>query len=321
MRTSTIVFSVVFGAVQMLAQKTPPPAPGQIPPTGSQSSTQANPATAQKHTAAGIPSNRARNSEEAEDLLDATDQARNAVLDNNKQDALEHINHALQNANEIEQRRNGRMVPIYSELSRFSVIEPIMRARQENQENGQLQNSSRSSQQSPSAQTQTYSSNSQNRRSPVAVRQVEGEYTAVNLDVQAAKDHLQAARQALSNGDFQKADVALKAVQDGVSVVQVSADLPLVKARENLMIAHEAASEGHSRETQAALKEASKALTDYCNEGGSHQQPATQVRTEIDNYAKSSTLTGSDASSKIADWWNQLASWNQGSQTTGAHGF
>src|SRR6185503_14956085 len=133
-----------------------------------------------------------------------------------------HINHAMENANMI---LNGsphrRYAQLYDELDRYSVLGPIMAQRNSN--SGRSSNTSDASHVATTTHT--------------TVRNVEGEYTSVALDVEAARDHLNMASQALQQGNFQKADEALQAVQDSVVVTTVAADLPLLRARENLALA------------------------------------------------------------------------------------
>lgn len=298
-------------------------------------------ANAQNRNAPGMRSVQARQSEEASDLLSATDQARNAILNYDKQDAIEHIDHALAKAQEIEQQKPGRFVPIYDELSRYSVIEPVMQSRNQNQQEYQEQ------QESPQAANQQYSQRNQqysqrnqqpgasqqsasqsnasqqtqrpqvelNQERPFGVQDVVGSFTSIDLDVKAAQDHLRAAKQALQNGDYGAADAALKAVQDGVDVASLSLDLPLVQARENLMLARESAINGDQRESRAALRDAAHALREYAKMGGSHSSQATALCSQIENAANSGVQSGTQASSnsatQIENWWNQLAGWTQ----------
>lgn len=260
----------------------------------------------QQPNARGMRSVQARNSEAAVDLLSATRQARNALGDYDKEDAMTHIDHALAKANQITQQGTGHFVQIYSELSRYSVIEPVLRSRAQQGEQPNAQQ-----------QGQLNANPEQTEETPVGVQQVEGAFTSVDLDVIAARDHLRAAKTALENGDYQKADAALKAVEDGVDVASVSADLPLVRARENLMLAHESASQGDSREVRAALKEASAALTNYINMGGSHSSQARTLCSQIQNFRASGSQGQGvqNSAAQIATWWSQVASWNQMSRS------
>jgi len=235
-----------------------------------------------------------RRSKEVGDLLDATNEARVAVQADNLEDAQFHINHAMENANMI---LNGsphrRYAQLYDELDRYSVLGPIMAQRNSN--------SGRSSDTSDASHVAT--------TTHTTVRNVEGEYTSVALDVQAARDHLNMASQALQQGNFQKADEALQAVQDSVVVTTVAADLPLLRARENLALARESAQDGHFGETQAALRAASRALAEYAGNSGPHANDARSTRSQIDNFSQSLQQNHTDAVSKIDQWWDQTTDW------------
>ena len=235
-----------------------------------------------------------RRSKEVGDLLDATNEARVAVQAENIEDAQFHINHAMENANMIlNSSPHRRYAQLYDELDRYSVLGPIMAQRN----NGQNSNNQNSDASHIAASTHT------------AVRDVQGQYTSVALDVQAAKDHLNVANQALQQGNFQKADGALQAVQDSVVVTTVAADLPLLRARENLALARESAEDGHFGETQAALRAASRALADYANNSSPHANDVRSLRSQIVSFSQSLQQHHTDAVSKIDQWWDQTTDW------------
>ena len=326
MRTSALIFAgllgLTYGPAPARAQKTTPSASNQSQsqnPDYQKRQLSGTSSTGQGRNATGLQSATARQSEEASDLLSATDQARNAILNYDKQDALEHVNHALAKAQEIMQQKPGRMVPIYDELSRYSVIGPVMQSRNrgyegENQEYSQQNNSTGASQQ---AQKQTQQQSvARNDERPVGVQDVVGNFTSVDLDIRLAQDHLTAAKQALEKGDFGGADAALKAVQDGVDVASVSVDLPLARARENLILARESAMSGDQRETKVALRDAARSLREYARFGGSHSSQASALCTQIENASNSASQTSTTSSAtQIENWWNQLASWTQNARS------
>ena len=330
MRTSALIFAgllgLTYGPAPARAQKTTPSASNQSQsqnPDYQKRQLSGTSSTGHGRNATGMQSASARQSEEASDLLSATDQARNAVLNYDKQDALEHVNHALAKAQEIMQQKPGRVVPIYDELSRYSVIGPVMQSRarrdeEENQPYSQQNNSTGASQptQKQTQQPGQQQSVARNDERPVGVEDVVGNFTSVDLDVKLAQDHLMAAKQALEKGDFGAADAALKAVQDGVDVASVSVDLPLVRARENLVLARESAMSGDQRETKVALRDAARALREYARFGGSHSSQASALCTQIENASSSASQTSTTSSAtQIENWWNQVASWTQNARS------
>jgi hypothetical protein len=282
MRVDALFVCLALGFVQFQAQGRPNP--DDHLPKNQQSAADAN----------AIQSARARNSHAASDLLNAAIQARNAVAYQDKQDAFFHINHGLQSAKEVLDRSNIRYVPIYAELSRYSVIEPIME--QAKAETGLKQTGA---EEAPTVQS------------------VVGEYTSVSLDIQAAKDHFEVAKGALESDNFQKADAALKAVPKTLAVAAVAADLPLLRARQNLMLARRSAIEEDTTQAQAALKEASEALATFGKIARDRSQEVTKVRTEIDNFTTSAKDISSDAVEKIDAWWEEVTGWITDESTSG----
>lgn len=78
-----------------------------------------------------------------------------------------------------------------------------------------------------------------------SVESAAGQYTVVRVDVPMAENHLQAALQALNESDLRTANANLAAVQKGVTMVMVAADLPLLRARQNLALASAAVKSGN----------------------------------------------------------------------------
>jgi hypothetical protein len=243
---------------------------------------------------------KARLSNEASDLLNATNEARTAIQARNKEDAIFHIDHALAQAMLLN-ASNLRYIPLYDEWESYSVIGPLMNQR--NRAHPQTATPG------TNADNSTANSNARTKRSNEIVEEASREYTSVALDVQGAKDHLQAAQQAVNKGAFREADAALAAVQDGVVVASVAADLPLLKARENMVLARDAADRDHYHEAHAALQAASEALNQYSNEQNPHGADARALREEIDTYNQTIEQNHADASTKIEEWWDRMADW------------
>jgi YfdX protein len=249
-----------------------------------------------EHNAA-THSSRAQMSDEVGDLLNATNEARIAVEEGNREDSLFHVNHALQNANRIEGKsQSDRIVPLYQELDRYTVLGPIMA--EKHKANG-----------TEADNRPTKNTNQQSRATNPAVQEVTGQFTSVGLDVQQAKEHLTAAKQAIERNEFDKADQALAAVQTGVVVSSVASDLPLVQARDNMTLARSAANRGDYKEAQAALTSASRALDNYSNGNGSHAAEARTLKSQIDTYNRSIQQSHNGAVSKIDSWWDEMADW------------
>lgn len=247
----------------------------------------------------GMQNSRARLSHEVSLLLYDTSQARTALKENQRGPATQDISQALQADNQIT---GHHLVPLYSELDEYSVIGPIMSARSPAASNAPNQ--------SASAQAAN-----QNRPEALAVRQVTGDYTAAELDPALARTHLQAAQQALANGNVQLADQALKGVQDSVILVSVGSDLPLVRARDNLVLARMDVRHGQYQKAHLDLQAACRALNAYAQGGGAFSGQAEALRSEIQNYNGNIQNDHAQAAANIESWWNQTAGWNSSAGT------
>jgi hypothetical protein len=144
---------------------------------------------------------------------------------------------------------------------------------------------------------------------PAAVREVAGDYTDVAVSTTVAKTNLQAARTAIQQGKLKIADKALADVQQGVSMESIEANMPLSRARENLILARSAAENGNWTEVHAALAAASNALVGYSNAGRPHSAEAKSLQQQIDAYDKTVQQNHNDAVAKINAWWNTTSDW------------
>jgi hypothetical protein len=272
---------------------------------------------------------KAKGSDEVFRMLRDTERARAAIRTGDIQQAKQDVNdadHLVTQIGSMSQTKNG-MVPLYQELGEYVNIQPPS---QNQQQNGSRWNNSQSndrsdrSSQSNNSGNQWNNTTNQNRQSynqngnsnanqaagDVDVQSVVGQYTSVALDTNMAKNHLEAAQQALNNNNPQAADQALRAVQDSLVESSVATDMPLMRARQNLMLARSAANQGDYAEAQAALKGASQALQNYEQNGGRHANDARQLRSQIDSFDQSIQQNHTNASAKIESWWNQITDWN-----------
>jgi hypothetical protein len=210
-------------------------------------------------------------------MLDYTNRARAAIKDSNQQLALQDVNKAESYLQQVEARAHGStMIPVYQEFVSVSILSPV-RAEQ--------------------------------RARHSVVHQVAGDYTSVVVNTTVAKNNLAAAKTALEHQNLSTADAALSDVQEGVQIEATEADMPLVKARENLILARSNAREGKYGETQAALQAASKALGTYAQENGPHASAARDLQQQIDSADKDLQQNHADILTKINQWWNTTADW------------
>jgi hypothetical protein len=146
---------------------------------------------------------------------------------------------------------------------------------------------------------------------PLVVQRATGVYTYVAIDLNKAKDRLQAAKTALSNNNLQAADDALSNVQSDVVLGAVESDLPLLGARENLALAKQAAQKGRYGEAASALKESATKLDTFAgaNASAAHANDARSLSQEIRSYASTIASNHTGAADKIDGWWHQVNAW------------
>jgi flagellin-specific chaperone FliS len=222
-------------------------------------------------------------------MLEETNQARKAIQDKNSTSALQDVERAQAELRQIEARAHGAtMIPVYQEFVSISMLQPVIA-----EQNGREANENR---QSAKAGEQV-------------VHQVSGDYTDVAVSTTVAQQNLATAKTALQQKSFQLADKALADVQQGVSMQMIEANMPLAKARENLILARSAAEKGDYAEVHAALQSASKALATYASAGRPHSADANSLKQQIDSYDKSVQQNHEDVVAKINGWWNTTSSW------------
>ncbi len=253
---------------------------------------------------------RVKQSHAAASMLEHTAEARQAIQNKNQRQAISHVNQALDAAGKIQ--TTAGMIPIYTEFERVSVIGPIQAARAETQgaaEAARQAPETAMPQQPPAGMAQR----------GMTVREVEGGFTSVAVDMSQARAHLDAAKTALQNNDLVQADRALQAVQNSVDTVSVESDMPLVKARQNLALALTQAKQGQVSNAQAPLREAASALDNYRQlPAAAHSTEAAQLSRDIQNFVSTiDQKTQDQASDQIQQWWNRLADWTSAPSTQG----
>lgn len=224
-------------------------------------------------------------------MLDQTNKARAEIKQNDKSAALRDVEQAQTDLRDIQNHANGATtIPVYREFVSVSILNPV-RAEQ--------------------------AARHSNLKSVATVHQVAGDYTDVAVNTTVAEKNLAAARTALNEGKLKLADQALADVQEGVSIEEVEANMPLARARENLILARAAAEKDNYSEVHAALASSSKALSNYSEAGGQHANEANSLKQQIDSYNQNVQQNHSDAVAKINQWWNTTTDWT--SYKSGAH--
>lgn len=292
---------------------------------------QSQPAKTNDQTSQSNPQQKMKVSKEAVHALRLTDQARQALINKDQNRASTDVDQALSLLNQVEQKMpvnkndNTHVVPIFAELEQTSFLQPVLTAKGQSQgqqqsaaNNGAKSNSSSSNSQSASNSQQSSSSGANALpqsdqppgNAPEVVKGVEGGFSYIALDVDAAREHLQAAKQALKNNDAGKADLELARAQESVDTGTIATNMPLVRARENLSLARSDVKSSSYSQAKADLTAAANALKDYAKDTQApHAQDASKLSGQIQSAASSIQSSHTASSQKIDNWWNQLANW------------
>lgn len=247
---------------------------------------------------------RTQSSEAVDSMLNRINGARTALQNQDQSRALADVDSALNDLQTAQQSSsNERYIPLYTELDQYSVMGPVMATRvHKNQVPSPYENQYQNS-------VDRDKLRAAHQAHAEAFTQAGGQYTSVVIDTQVAREDLQRARQALKNHDAQSADQALNELQQSVKVQSASGDLPLLRARENLILAQAAANSGDYEEARGALLTASKALGKYANGNSPHAEQARDLESQIEHYRLDSTSADSAVNGKIRQWWNETAGW------------
>lgn len=272
-----VLLALVFGAFELCAQNSSPGQSGNL-----------------NSYSAGSKEDLSRL---AGQLIDDTNNARAALESGSHQAAIDEVNQAQQILNRIERRAPGvALVPVYQEFVSVSILTPVLAE----------QNARKALQKEQAASNETATKNN----NPAVVHQVAGEYTRVMLDTVITKKALAAAVYDLGGANWKAADSALSDVQQAVEMESVKSDMPLSRARENLILARYAARQGNYLEARDSLDAASKSLSQYVADNGPHSDQAKKLEAQIGSFAGNIQQERSEAVSKINGWWNTTSDWS-----------
>ncbi len=324
------VISSVCGSALAIAFCIAVPAHAQSSSNNSQSSnssdqTGSKTARTRNQTTQSKTQQKMKVSKMAVHALRLTDQARRALINKDQNRASNDVDQALSLLNQAEQKMpvnkndNTHVVPIYAELEQTSFLQPVLTAKGQSQgeqpsaanKGPQSNSASNNSQTANNSQSSALPQSDQPRQNrPEVVKWVEGGFSYIALDVDGAREHLQAARQALKNNDPGKADLELARAQESVDTGTIGTNMPLVRARENLSLARSDVSSGEYPQAKADLTAAANALKNYSKNGQApHAQDAGKLSSQIQSAASTVRSKQTAASQKIDNWWNQLANW------------
>jgi hypothetical protein len=231
-------------------------------------------------------------SHEADGMLRQVALARTALASEDVTAARQDLDRAqadnLRAVNLAATERRSMIVPVYGELVEGSVINRTVIA-------------------SPPRNAATPSHSSAPLGYTVARNATDLTYVAVDLKKSGAR--IAAARTDLQNGNQQAARTRLGAVGSDFIVGRDRRDMPLLTARENLAIAHDALAAGNSSEAAAAVSAASRALTAYAASPGTHAGDARRLARDLLRFAPTEALHPAHSSNVLAAWWSNVAGW------------
>jgi len=144
------------------------------------------------------------------------------------------------------------------------------------------------------------------------VSAVEQDTTAAKLNVDTAAERLAKADSLISLGDWEGADAALSAVLAAVDRERASTDMPLLRARQNLMLARSRVLDQKYADAKLPLREAADALSSFAALfPGPRAETAKTIREDILAYAQEIAHHHDDAVDKIDAWLDPVNQWYQ----------
>jgi len=135
------------------------------------------------------------------------------------------------------------------------------------------------------------------------------EFTYVAVDLKRSGHRIDAAQAALKDNNKQAASDTLGAIGSDFVVSNVETDVPLLTARENLIIAKNALAMHHDKQAQDALVAASNALARYAKSIGRHAGDAKGLSNQLAKNAPDLSVDRARSENAITAWWSRVESW------------
>jgi hypothetical protein len=263
---------------------------------------------------------RAEVSRAAGQMLKQLYQARLATANKRKEEALHHVDQALELSKIIKhvmpkyqvhtkiqsgslvyddkEQVQPLLVPLYQELDRVNLLEPLAASRRRSVSD---------------ISTVGHRKGAEG----VVVAASDLDYFSTTMDVKWATAKLWTAKYYLDHGNWDRADEALRRGQDSVSFDAGFTVLPLAKAADNIALAQDMIEAGHIDHAAEALGAASDTLKRYGDSvTGTRKDEVKQMKAEIDKLHKEiasetklSAAQKSSATKKTAEWWYKLLPW------------
>ncbi len=259
-------------------------------------------------------------------ILKHVAQARDAIAENHKQDAVRHVDQAVKLMKIVDgllphykvktQITSGdvcyldeddvtpRYVTLFEDIDRRDVISPVIRAKHE----AGLKADPTPPQKEPDGKLAPV---------PLVVTRADVTYTLVKLDVDLARRMLALASKELGEDKIKQADSALHSLQAGGVLLELEEiDLPLKQSADNLKLAEIEMKDGRHDEARAALQEAIDDLKDYEEQVGEKRgeevkalhEEITKLTAELEKDKPSPAETQKLATT-ISRWRDSVSKW------------
>ncbi len=259
-------------------------------------------------------------------ILKHVAQARDAIAENHKQDAVRHVEQAVKLMKIVDgllphykvktQITSGdvcyldeddvtpRYVTLFEDIDRRDVISPVIRAKHE----AGLK---------VDPTTAPKDQNGKLAPVPLVVTRADVTYTLVKLDVDLARRTLALASKELAEDKIKQADSALHSLQAGGVLLELEEiDLPLKQTADNLKLAEIEMKDGRHDEARAALQEAIDDLKDYEEQVGEKRgeevkalhEEITKLTAELEKDKPSPAETQKLATT-ISKWRESVSKW------------
>ncbi len=224
-------------------------------------------------------------------ILDQTAMARQAVVNHNPETALDHIRQAMTLANEIEHQAPSAprplLVPVAKDIEKTTTYTPVKRGK-----DGEII--------------------AKRLKKNTSIREVDTDTTTSQLDITASAERLARAEMAVQRGDWTTADTELAAIPNSIIRTQVEGNMPLLKARDNLMLARSRILGDQYKDAAAPLRAAAEALADFEKlSPGPQAEKAEAMRQEIEAYSQRVGRQHTHAIDRIDAWLDPINHWLQ----------
>ena len=150
----------------------------------------------------------------------------------------------------------------------------------------------------------------------VGVRDVQLAHVIVTMNAGDVRQTLEKAKQAITDNKLDQAQDILTRLNNKIATMEKTEELPLTKARDNIMLANYFliannydAARNALRHARDGLSDARKKEHDQANRENLDELNQEIMKTERQIQAKNPSLLG-DASAQLEDWWGRLSQWS-----------